>query len=475
MSRLSRRVFAFCLLVVATFFSAGISRGYAENSRVALVIGNGGYLKVPTLPHPPSDASDMADALERMGFVVTRLIDGNLANTRKVLADFGEVAERADTAVVFYAGHGLEASGENWLIPVDAETTSDADARSRAISVRELTRHLDRARVLGLIILDACRDNPFSLQTVADTSSVANQGGGPTKTPSISHGLAPVNPTGNVLIAFAAKDGTVAQDGDGRNSPFTSALLRHIEQPGVEVSFLFRIVRDEVMKATGGAQQPFVYGSLSRESIYLKPPTSDQMLAVMPTIAPETRPSNPLFSADDTGLIEKIGRDKQFNMPPYQIDAIDSDVPDKLKRFVGVWVSRIGNGNGTGRQVMLIVSHVDKEGTASGYVISGPPTRTAWSQAPASYTAFKSKIGGDTLQFQVGKAQEILRLTENDQVSYHIQMGERSSWNTLYPVWRLAASEAGKSVDTSALPVNSDRNRMTGRGPSPAGRLDRRP
>jgi hypothetical protein len=269
-------------------------------------------------------------------------------------------------------------------------------------------------------------------------------------TRSINHGLAPADPSGNVLIAFSAKDGTTAQDGDGRNSPFTSALLRHLEQPGIEVTFLFRIVRDEVMKATGGGQQPYVYGSLPKDSIYLKPPTSDQLLATMPTIAPESRPSNALFTADDAKLVAELARRKQFNMPPFQIDALDNDVPDKLKRFLGIWVSKIGNGNGAGKQMMLIVSHVDRDGTVSGYVMFGPPTRRAWNQAPASYTAFKTTVTGNVLQFQINKTSGVFELVSGDLFSIHVQAGPRSATNTLYPVWHLSDSAAGKTASADA-------------------------
>src|SRR5262249_31491142 len=144
---------------------------HAEGNRLALVIGNGAYRNVPALPNPPRDASDVADAFERMGFAVTRLIDADLAQTRSVLAQFGAKAQQADIAIVFYAGHGIEASGENWLIPVDAEIKSDADAKSRAISLHEVTREIEKAHGLGLVILDACRDNPFEMQAVADATS----------------------------------------------------------------------------------------------------------------------------------------------------------------------------------------------------------------------------------------------------------------------------------------------------------------
>jgi len=448
--------------VILCIVMLGGSAARADNARVALVIGNGAYRKVPELPNPPRDASDVADALEHMGFAVTRLTNADLAQTKKALADFGEAAAHAETAIVFYAGHGIEAGGENWLIPVDAEIATDTDARNRAISLRSVVALLDKASSLGLVILDACRDNPFVMQAVADAAPAASDTAAPTKTRSINRGLAPTDPSGNVLIAFSAKDGTVAQDGEGRNSPFTSALLHHIDQSGLEVTFLFRIVRDEVMKATNGTQQPFVYGSLSKESIYLKPPSSDQLLATMPTIAPETRPSNPLFSADVSALVSKIAHAKQLSVPPFQIDAIDDDVPGDAKRFMGIWASKVGNSNGRGKQIMLIVTHVDKEGVASGYMLFGPPPPTAWNQSPASYSPFRTKISKDTLQMKGRNVTNTFKLTDDGRFAYEVEMGNRVSANTLYPIWRLTNPAPDKSgaeavlTSTSAEPSNAE-------------------
>jgi hypothetical protein len=441
----------------AAIFSIGIlgsSAALADNGRVALVIGNGAYRKVPELPNPPRDASDVADALERMGFAVTRLTNADLAQTKKALADFGEAAAHAETAIVFYAGHGIEAGGENWLIPVDAEIATDTDARNRAISLRSVVQLVDKVSRLGLIILDACRDNPFIMQAVAEASPAASDTSDPagqTKTRSINRGLAPTDPSGNVLIAFSAKDGTVAQDGEGRNSPFTSALLNHVEQSGLEVTFLFRIVRDEVMKATNGTQQPFVYGSLSKESIYLKPPSSDQLLATMPTIAPATRPENPLFSEDAVKLVAKVAQTKKFNVPPFQIDAIDDDVTSDTKRFMGIWASKVGNNNGRGKEIMLIVSHVDKEGVVSGYMLFGPPPATAWSQTPASYVPFKTKIAKNVMQIKGRDRTHTFKLTDDGRFVYELEMGSRVSSNTLYPIWRLANPTPDKSGADAVL------------------------
>ena len=442
----------------------------ADTSRVALVIGNGAYQKVPALPNPPRDAGDVTDALQQLGFNVTRLIDGDLAQMNQALIEFAAAAARADTAIVFYAGHGIEAGGQNWLIPVDAEIASDTDASKRAISLHQVQGLVEKTNGLGLVILDACRDNPFAMQVAAEAPTATSGGKPQTASRSISHGLAPTNPTGNVLIAFSAKDGTTAEDGTGRNSPFTTALLHHLGDSGLEVTFLFRIVRDEVMKATNNAQQPFVYGSLSKEAIYLKPPTGDQMLATMPTFAPETRPTNPLFSADDVKRVASVARDKHFNMPLFQIDALDGDVPDNFKPFLGVWVSRIGNGGGSGRQTMLIVSHIDKDGVASGYYVYGPPTARTWNQNPSGFKAFKTNIVGGALRVQLlaqNKPYEVMFKTiDEGRLHYQAEENQRGSSNTLYPVWRLVDAAAGKNVADAALSAPPTREELRGSRPA---------
>jgi len=241
--------------------------------RVALVIGNGAYQQVPALLNPPRDSTDIAEVLTRLGFSVLLANDLNLEQTKDAITQFGKVVSDSDIALVFYAGQGIEAYGENWFIPIDAKIRDDGDMRSEAINLKNLSSEVAKSKSLGLIILDACRDNPFTpakVQAVATTMSGVVAETQQTSR-SVKKGLAPTEPSGNVLIAFAAKDGTTASDGGGRNSPFTSSLLKHIETPGLEVSFLFRRVRDDVMSATNGVQQPYIYGSLSRTEIFLKP------------------------------------------------------------------------------------------------------------------------------------------------------------------------------------------------------------
>ena len=258
MRRLLRLIVAAAIAIVA-FTIIAAAPAPADGKRVALVIGNSAYRNVPALPNPPNDAGDLAAALNRLGFAVTLITNASFDEMRRSLIALGRDAAGADMAAVYFAGHGMEISGENWLIPVDAELKKDTDALNEAISLRSVMLQVSNTTSLGLIILDACRNNPFAAKMQRSLALRA----------AVSGGLGRIEPVGNVLVAYAARDGTTALDGDGRNSPFTAALLHNIETPGVEVTFMFRNVRDDVMEVTRNEQQPFVYGSLSRKAIYL--------------------------------------------------------------------------------------------------------------------------------------------------------------------------------------------------------------
>ena len=180
--------------------------------------------------------------------------------------------------MVYYAGHGIEVDQRNYLVPVDAELGSDHDVEYETVPLDLVVRAAERASGLRLVILDACRDNPFA-------ASMRRAG----TTRSIGRGLARVEPAGSTLVAYAAKGGTVAADGDGRNSPYTEALLAHLEEPGLEVGMMFRRVRDAVLASTRRRQEPFVYGSLSSEMVYLKaPPVTRPAQQTATTVAAPT-------------------------------------------------------------------------------------------------------------------------------------------------------------------------------------------
>ena len=251
-------LFARLLLLVAVLLASAPAHAAGK---VALVIANAGYRNVPQLPNPPADAALMARSLKAAGFTQVDIAQNlDKVGLEAALQAFGEKADRADVALIYYAGHGIEVAGRNYLVPVSARLLRDRDAELEAVSLDTVLSVTEGAR-MRVVLLDACRENPFANQ-------MARTGAGR----SVGRGLARVEPAGDTLIVYAAKAGAIAADGDGANSPFATALARRIVEPGVEISFVFRRVRDDVLAATSQRQEPFIYGSLSGAETYLVPP-----------------------------------------------------------------------------------------------------------------------------------------------------------------------------------------------------------
>src|SRR6266852_1180522 len=226
--------------------------------RVALVIGNSAYQTVSGLPNTTNDARAIAEVLKADGFTSVRIIlDMTRASMIASLNDFQREADTSDWAVVYYAGHGLEVSGANYLVPIDAKLGDDRDIQDEAVSVDRILSAVENAKKLRLVMLDACRNNPFLKKM---HRSIATR--------SISRGLAAIEPLGATLIVFAAQDGETAEDGAGNHSPFAASLINRLQQPTIEINKLFRLVTSDVLKATGNKQRPFVYGSLPGEEDY---------------------------------------------------------------------------------------------------------------------------------------------------------------------------------------------------------------
>ncbi len=232
----------------------------AGQGRVALVIGNGEYQHMSVLRNPRNDAADVGAALGRLGFDVTSVIDAGIDALDDEMEAFRRKSAGADVALVFYAGHGIEVQGINYLIPVDARLANERRVARETLELNELLRDTAGAR-LQVVILDACRDNPFA-EPMASSDGYER---------SVSRGLAPVrSPTspegGNeILVALSAAPNQVAEDGEGQNSPFAKALLEHMEEPGLEIGDLFRRVASAVLAETGQQQRPYVESSLLRE------------------------------------------------------------------------------------------------------------------------------------------------------------------------------------------------------------------
>jgi uncharacterized caspase-like protein len=252
------------LFLIGFLFCLSADPALADK-RVALVIGMSKYQQVPRLANPARDADVVAALFKQAGFdIVNNQRDLGIVDLRRVIREFSETSRDADIAVVYYAGHGIEVDGTNYLVPADAKLVSDFDIEDETVSLDRVLKALEGTKRLRLVILDACRDNPF-----ANTMkrSLASR--------SVGRGLAKIEPAmSDTLIAFAAKAGAVASDGDGANSPFATALVKHIAEPGLDLRLAFGRVRDDVLKSTGNRQEPFVYGSLGGQTMSLVPPAA---------------------------------------------------------------------------------------------------------------------------------------------------------------------------------------------------------
>ncbi len=250
-------------VVLAILSSWLISQSAIAQKRVALTIGNSAYQHVSHLTNPVNDAAVMTATFKKAGFdVVDSRVDVSVAEMRQVLREFADKARDADIAVIYYAGHGIEVDGVNYLIPVDATLERDTDIYDEAFALDRVLVAIEPARRLRLIILDACRDNPFA-PTMKRTIG----------TRAIGRGLARVEPSNpNTAIAFAAKAGFTASDGDEKKTgPFATALAEHLTKPGLDLRKAFGFVRDEVLRATNNRQEPFIYGSLGGDDMALVP------------------------------------------------------------------------------------------------------------------------------------------------------------------------------------------------------------
>ncbi len=256
-----RFLLALPLLALLSFFPALADT--VASDRMALVIGMSNYQTVPKLRNTINDANALADTLESIGFEVDTLIDAPRAEVEASLKDFAFRAETADLALIYFAGHGVSVQGTTFLVPVDAHVTSNKDIVTQAITLDDFLRAVDGARKMRIVILDSCRDNPFP--DVIDLRSPEVAEGLTTG----KGGLAAPEPGRGTLVAFAARDGEVAMDGGGINSPFNTALRDNLVQPGLEISLMFRQVRDEVLTMTDNQQEPTTYGALPGVPFYL--------------------------------------------------------------------------------------------------------------------------------------------------------------------------------------------------------------
>ena len=241
------------LLLLASVAAAAQT---ADQRRIALVIGNGDYLHTTVLPNAPNDGRAMAEALRGLDFEVLEGIDVDRRGTEDLIRQFAQRLRGADVGLFYYAGHGLQVDGSNYIVPIDGALEDETDVAFEAVRLDVVLTQLERQPRTNLVFLDACRDNPLAARA------------GSTRSAAVSRGLARMNGSIGTLIAYATEPDTVALDGDGPHSPFTAALLQHIGTPGLEVRQMLTRVRQQVIADTDSQQVPWDHSSLTGQFFF---------------------------------------------------------------------------------------------------------------------------------------------------------------------------------------------------------------
>jgi hypothetical protein len=277
MRALSRfRPAGLCLALLACWLS--VAPASAE-TRVALVIGNGAYASTAKLPNPSHDAEDVAASLKRSGFEVLQGIDLRQADMQDLTIRFARAASKADVAMFYYSGHAMQYNGVNYLMPVDAVLSDEADLK-RFVRVDDIVNDLQQAKNLRILILDSCRDNPLA--------ETLKRSAGMTRAASIGRGLSKVEAPRGTIVSFSTQSGQTAADGSGRNSPYTTAFLKHIEEPQ-EIGEVFRDISSDVYDSSGKTQLPELSLSIIGK-FYLNGPVSVTIAPAAPQAAPRADP-----------------------------------------------------------------------------------------------------------------------------------------------------------------------------------------
>jgi hypothetical protein len=228
------------------------------DKRVALVLGNSAYAHVTKLSNPANDAHDLAETLRGLNFDVISTTNADMRALDSALEEFERKSQGADVALFFFAGHGLQFKGQNYLLPIDANLEDEVSLRYNTLSIEKVRDALGAASGVKIMILDACRNNPLSEKLVVRSAGL-------TRAVELTRGLARLDRTEGMVVAYATQADQVAQDGSGRNSPFSSALIRRLKEPNLEIATLFRRVAQDVYEQTGGKQRPELSISLLQD------------------------------------------------------------------------------------------------------------------------------------------------------------------------------------------------------------------
>jgi hypothetical protein len=434
-------------IVVLCALVAAVRPAPAEARRVALVIGNSAYEHTRVLPNARNDARIIAALLGKMGFAVSEAGDLAYRPMREAIRAFGEAAQGADMAVVYYAGHGLEVAGENWLLPVSAALKRERDLEYEAVSLSSILAAVKEARRLRLVILDACRNNPLGERMELSAGTPR----------SVPRGLARIEPSGDILVAYSAKHGTIADDGPaGGNSPFAAALALNMGTRGLDVRIMLGKVRDDVRKATGGRQEPFTYGSVGGEIIALHagdgaaidpglprsqapPPKAEVTIAIPPKIKPAAipridPPNEPLpegipVSAEILHLVET----HRFfaGPPPVRLSSI---VVARSKSSPGGAVTHY-NGKSDIRWLRSGVTNVNSV-TQETVVQSGrkfPGTRREAEVVAANgLISLGSKSSFSSSSFSATETDTLLRIDNMQGFIFPVEVGNRFTYDAVF-------------------------------------------
>ena len=305
MTRIIGFIFWLAALALAGTAHAMTAGGASDERRIALVVGNAAYDHTAKLRNPRNDAEDLSAKLQALGFELFGGTDLDRRSLVEALITFGRAAETADVALFFYAGHGIQVNGRNYLVPVDAQVEFEAEIDISLVSLDGVMQQMERGSRTNIVFLDACRDNPFKDQLMR---SMGNR-----SATALSQGLGRVQTGSGSFIAFATQPDAVAADGTGRNSPFTSALLRHIDRPGQSISDMMISVRNEVMAETGGKQVPWDSSSLTGRFAFAPAaeaaaPAAPAQQTAAPSVSPEREAYELAVQVGSCGAFEAFMR-----------------------------------------------------------------------------------------------------------------------------------------------------------------------
>jgi uncharacterized caspase-like protein len=367
--------FAACLFGLAALL-ATLAPAAAEK-RVALVIGNAAYQNVPPLANPSNDAADMAGKLRALGFDVVEGIDLPKRDMEKRIRAFADALNGADVGLFYYAGHGLQVDQRNFLAPIDAQLKSEADLDFEAVQLDLVLKQMVRNARTSIVFLDACRDNPLAANLAQASRSL-----------DIGRGLARVEAAASMMIVYSTEPGKVALDGTGRNSPFTAALLHHIDSEGESISDLMIDVRNDVLQATGGKQRPFESASLTGQFFFKPAPavSASDKTAVTPAELASLREEVGKLQADQGALLKSQQE---------QLAALQQKLAEATKGSAPAGAPSSPDKSDTPNRVIAVEPKPDAV-TAPGNAAAPSPAPLAANPAPAAAETKVAATGGES-------------------------------------------------------------------------------